>query len=426
MPHKINPAIDMGRKMKSLLTSVSFFLESRKINGFKTMKIAEPAAISKVFAMSGTIGSDEGFERLISLMEENGLNFYQLPGKSGVIAPDDVVILKINCQWDKRGGTNTDLVKSVAKAVASHPAGFTGEIVVADNGQAQLGSAGTGGSLSWKRSNSLFRDQSVMDVVNGLKKSMRISGVLWDSFTECKVSDYDKGDSKDGFVLEKKVLPSGIQISYPKFKTEYGTYISFRKGLWDRKAKSFSSRRLKVINMPVLKSHILYQATGAVKSYMGTTSCKLTGQRSHKSVGEGGMGAQMALTRMPALNVMDMIWIGAKSGPSVSYSSAVEKNMVAASTDPVALDYWCVKNVLMPEAHKIPPEKAEGFKKLIIAAQSLLMRRDLLDPDKSYPGSFGRWLRLSMVELSRAGVKTAIGDNVVAVLSDMLEYAFLR
>jgi uncharacterized protein (DUF362 family) len=344
-------------------------------------------------------------------MEENGLAFHAASDSNdGLIAPDDVVILKINCQWSKRGGTNTDLVKSVAKSIAAHPSGFRGEIVIADNGQAQLGSGGAGGRLDWRRSNSLFKDQSVADVVDELKNSVRISGMLWDRFTGERVADFDRGDKTDGFVLEDAILPSGMQISYPKFTTAHGSQISFKKGVWDKKTQAYSTSGLKVINMPVLKTHILFQATGALKNYMGTTSCKLTNQRSHKSVGEGGMGAQMARTRMPVLNIMDMIWIGAKTGPGVSYLSAVEKNMIAASTDPAALDYWCVKNVLMPEA----------FKNSGSILGSLALRSALLDPDKSAPGSFGRWLRLSMAELAKEGIKTVVGDeNIEAFVSDL-------
>jgi hypothetical protein len=273
-----------------------------------------------------------------------------------------------------------------------------------------MGSFGTGGSLSWKRPNSLYKNQSALDVVNEVQKTVMISGVLWDEYTADRVSDYDRGNLNDGFVVEDKLLPSGLQVSYPKFKTEFGTKISFKKGVWNQDQKRFDSTRLKIINMPVLKTHLLYQATGAIKSYMGTTSCALTSQRSHYSVPRGGMGAQMALTRMPTLNIMDMIWIGASSGPGVSYSAAVEKNMVAASVDPAALDYWCVKHVLMPEALKNRTKAAESFG----------IKRALLDPDQSMPGSFGRWLRLSALEIQRAGTPVALGDESIEVVSSGL------
>ncbi|MDR1639196.1 MAG: DUF362 domain-containing protein [Clostridiales bacterium] len=396
------------RQFDSALRSAQFYIESKKVSDTELPPF-EPNAISQVFVKRGTVGADDGFLRLVSLMGENGLSFYKTQEINGLIAPNDIVILKINSQWNKRGGTNTDLLRSVAKAVASHPSRFNGEIVVADNGQAQMGSYGAGGSLSWKRPNSLYKNQSALDVIKELQKTVLISGVLWDEYTADRVSDYDRGNLNDGFVLEDKLLPSGIQISYPKFKTEFGTKISFKKGVWNQDRKQFDSSRLKIINMPVLKTHVLYQATGAIKSYMGTTSCALTSQRSHYSVPRGGMGAQMALTRMPVLNVMDMIWIGAYSGPGVSYTAAIEKNMVAASIDPVALDYWCVKHVLMPEALKA----SKG-------SNGLETKRALLDPDQAIPGSFGRWLRLSALEIQKAGIPVALGDGNIDVVSSGL------
>src|SRR4030042_4587886 len=51
---------------------------------------------------------------LITLMGSNGLLFYKSAvsgenqGPNGLIANNDVILIKINCQWDERGGTNTD------------------------------------------------------------------------------------------------------------------------------------------------------------------------------------------------------------------------------------------------------------------------------------------------------------------------------
>ncbi|MCW4036345.1 MAG: hypothetical protein NWE75_04055, partial [Candidatus Bathyarchaeota archaeon] len=96
---------------------------------------------SDIFVVSGTTGNDDGFEVLIRLMGGHGLPFYESPstsenrGPDGLVAEDDVVLIKVNCQWSERGGTNTDLVRAIIQAILDHPDGFEGEIVVADNGQ---------------------------------------------------------------------------------------------------------------------------------------------------------------------------------------------------------------------------------------------------------------------------------------------------
>jgi hypothetical protein len=308
-------------------------------------KPPETEATSVAFVQKNTDGTDDGLKKLLSNMQKNGLAFYRREnGTEGLIGAKDVVLLKINCQWDERGGTNTDLLKSMIQSIVEHPDTFAGEIIVADNGQAQFGAKGNGGSLDWEKTNAKDRKQSAQDVVDYFaKQGFRVSGVLWDKFTRRQVSEYDTGDYKDGFVMESQKQSTGIQITYPKFTTRYKTMVSFKKGIWNDERKQYDSSALKVINVPVLKSHSIYQVTGAVKNYMGTTSDRLTGRGAHNSIGQGGIGTQMALTRIPALNILDAIWIAPGMGPRSPYSRAAETDTIAASTDPVALDYWASK-----------------------------------------------------------------------------------
>ncbi len=349
---------------------------------------------SYIFVQRDTNATDDGVVRLIERMETEGQYFYRTPEHAkGLIGPDDVVLLKINAQWAERGGTNTDLIRAVAEAVAAHPEGFTGEIIIADNGQGQYGTYGTGGSFDWEKTNSADRTQSVTDVIASLQGRMKISGYLWDSITMNRVGEYDQGDGADGFVIEDKVHPTGLEISYPKFTTQYGTTISFKKGVWNQTATAYDSDRLKVINLPVLKRHNIYRMTGAVKAYMGIVANRLTGHRPHNSVGNGGMGTLMAETRMPTLNIMDMVWIGTGGGPGTGYSAASQANMLAASTDPAALDYWAAQHVLLPET-------ADSG----------------LDPQDVAPGGFGHWLRLSALEMQKAGFAAAVSEEQMVLV----------
>ena len=358
--------------------------------------------VSSVFVESSN-GTDDGVRRLVASMQSNGLDFYGIStAPSGLIASNDVIILKINAQWAERGGTNTDLIRSVIEAILDHPAGFSGEIIIADNGQAQFGSERNGGSLSWSNPNSASRNQSTMDVIRFFQsRGHRVTGVLWDNFTAIRVDEFSNNDMRDGFFVENTRRSTGLEISYPKFTTEYGTHVSFKEGIWNANTRTYDSARLKVINMPVLKSHGGFQVTGAVKNYMGTPSDRLTNRRAHNSVGTGGMGTQMAETRMPVLNIMDMIWIGPERGPNNTYAMAQEINKIAASTDPVALDVWTTKYVLIPEAAKRPGGRAAS-----------------MDPHGTEPGTFGHWLRLSMNELHRAGFTATMNESEIFVVNN--------
>ncbi len=390
---------DMFNTMGS---SERFFLEERNAS-------SQPS--STIYVVNETSGNDDGIERLISLMGENGLHFYKSTesgktvGPDGLIGKDDIIIIKVNSQWDERGGTNTDLLKALIQVIIEHPEGFNGEVVVADNGQAQYGSAsGGGGSLDYRRNNAENKDQSVQDVVDFFAVSHKVSTYLWDTITTNRVNEYNTGDLVDGYIVNTTVdQETGIMVSYPKFRTKYGTYISFKLGVWNPQEYFYDSNRIKVINMPVLKSHSGYGVTASIKHYMGVVSDKLTSQlgaQAHWTVGNGGMGTEMAETRFPTLNILDAIWVNAvpRGGPGTTYDNAIRVNIVAASTDPVALDYWGAKYILLQLANL---KKYSGV--------------NSLDPDYTASGSFGGWLRLSMEEIVEAGFQATVDESCMNV-----------
>jgi hypothetical protein len=387
--------------------AVRFFsnVNSHSTGQFVTPRLAgrqqSASTFSDIYAIQGTTGADGGFQRLVRLMEQSGQSFYALIDRS------DVIIIKVNSQWDERGGTNTDLVRAIIESILGHPDGFNGEIVIADNGQAQYGAAGRGGDLDWHSNNAVDRTQSMQKVADLFSKGQRVSTALWDRITTTRVGEYADGDSRDGYVVgSSPSAATGIIVSYPKFKTRYGTFISFKRGIWNPASRSYNSDRLKVINVPVLKTHSIYGVTASVKHYMGVTSDKLTQHAAHRSVGSGGMGVQMSETRFPVLNVIDAIWINAVpgGGPLTRYSQATQTNIIAASRDPVALDYWAAKNILLPAAEKL------GYR-----------NTDSLDPDVVRTGSFGNWLRLSMKALQVAGYPSTLDLSKISITVSSLE-----
>ncbi len=188
-------------------------------------RTAESAPASTIFAVNGTSGDDGGVTTLLQLMEHHAVPFYSTleHRQKGLIGSNDVVIIKVNCQWDERGGTNTDLVKALVRAIVSHPDRFTGEIVIADNGQGQGGSTGSGGSLNYSRNNADDTSQSMQRAANSFAQDYHVSTYLWDSITTKRVDEYAIGDLTDGYVVNATPNPqTGLLVFYPKFTTAYG------------------------------------------------------------------------------------------------------------------------------------------------------------------------------------------------------------
>jgi hypothetical protein len=133
---------------------------------------------------------------------------------------------------------------------------------------------------------------------------------------------------------------------------------------------------------------------------MGVASDMLTDGGSHRSVIKGGMGTELSETRMPTLNILDSIWVNAEpgEGPRTGYQQATQLNLIMASLDPIALDYWAAKHVLMQVA-------------------SLRGHGDLarIDPENIEATSFGGWLRLSMEELRRRGHQVTMNEDQMNV-----------
>jgi hypothetical protein len=335
-------------------------------------------------------------------MGENGLKFYQslhnttTTGGGGLIGADDVVLLKINCQWSQRGGSNTDMLQELIQSIIDHPDGFTGEIIVADNGQGR-------GSMDWVLCNAENQGQSAQEVVDDFS-SHNVSTFLWDPIRRKNVQEFSEGDSDSGYVVYTEAdLDTGILVSYPKFTTDYGTMVSFKHGIWNGTGYEPA---LKIINLPVLKSHSVYGVTACMKNFMGVQSQGVA--NGHDCVGTGGMGTLMADYGLPTLNIVDAIWINANpapsssNGPGTSYADATQINILIAGQDPIALDYWAAKNILLPVSKQIGWDASD---------------RVTLDPDQSIKNgiseAFGVWLNLSRDELLDANFKVTNDESQI-------------
>lgn len=329
-----------------------------------------------------------GVDELLACMGADGTAFYRSPtpgpesGPDGIVGASDLVLVKINAQWAQRGGTNTDVLQGVIARVLEHPDGFTGEVVVVENTQGV-------GMLDWPEANAEDHGQSAADVVREFAEGGHpVSSYLWDTVRGISVAEYDQGDDRDGYVVGPLDPETHGSVSYPKFRTAGGRRVSLARGIWNPATSTYDDVALTFLNIPVLKCHgAVYGVTAAVKNHMGSMTTALS-TSAHSSVRYGMLGKFLADVRRPDLNILDCIWVLARPpyGPSCTYAQATRLDALMAAKDPVALDLWATKNLLVPAI------LANGY-----------TTYPMQDPDD--PASiFRTYLDASMNEMLRAGI----------------------
>jgi hypothetical protein len=315
---------------------------------------------------------DSGVDQLISEMEAQAAYFYRTASHpTGIVASNDVVVIKVNNQWGEAGSgngwgrlsTNTDVLKGLLWRILQHPDGFTGEIVIVENTQSV--------HPVWDDdpANAEDQGQSYQDVVTvftGL--GYPVSLYSWDALNGATISggtvgggyptgEYINGNLNDAYILLEDPAGTGTdELAYPKFQTDLDTYISMRYGIWN--GSSYDADQLTFINLPVLKRHGMAGATIAWKNYIGFLMINNNGGRfggwdemhgffwGYQNVGDvdyGGIGRQLALVRAADLNIVDAIWVGYE----VNYSGdAIRQDVLLTSTDPFAVDWYASEFVL--------------------------------------------------------------------------------
>ena len=293
-----------------------------------------------------------GVESLLRLMGDQGLKFYRssqetaLSGPIGMIASNDVILIKVNAQWKYRGCTNSDLIRGLIQRILDHPDGFNGEVVVFENGQGRgrlncdNNFSGEGYPDATVHANANDESQTFLYLVNTVFDDARVSSYLLDPIRyTIPVGDADH--VTNGYRIYENV-------SYPCFTTAGGRRVELREGIWQG---SGYTQNLKLINVPVLKMHDVggSEITASLKHFYGivTMSDGQSPFRHYSGLGETG-GKMVVLVRTPVLNMIDATWVSYSSIAGYPASTTFRANQILASQDPVALDYWAAKYIMYP------------------------------------------------------------------------------
>jgi hypothetical protein len=314
-----------------------------------------------------------GVDALLHQLSLHGDKFYQssqigaLSGPNGLIAANDVVILKVNAQWKCRGGTNTDMLRGLIHRILQHPDGFHGEVVIFENGQGRP--AAFDGihcdvdKTEYKPFPELIgkvqvnAEQQDVTTINYLVGTVfagkPVSAFLMDQHASTFITDDDH--TTNGY--RRIGSPGAPCISYPCFTTAGGSRIELRNGRWT----GFDyAQNLKLIHCAVLKDHSGdIGMTGALKIVYGTLSMKDGTSARRHYVDLGSQCARMwTEVRTPDLNILDCLWVsygsttvnGQPVSGCVGYPPEItsRQNILLAGHDPVAIDYHANKHILLP------------------------------------------------------------------------------
>ena len=317
-----------------------------------------------------------GLDSLLFLMAGQGLRFYRstavhpLAGPAGLIAAEDVVLIKVNAQWKYRGCTNSDLIRGLVQRILDHPDGFTGEVVIFENGQGR-GSLNCDTSSSYGdtalRANANDESHSFLFLVDRLFRDPRVSAFLLDPIRRTFIGAGDH--FTDGYRVYENV-------SYPCFTTAGGRRIELREGIWQGDGYS---QNLKLINVPVLKHHDVggSEITISLKHFYGVVSMA-DGQsafRHYSGLGET-CGKMMAFVCTPVLNIVDAIWVSHSSLKGYPVGTTFRANQLLASQDPVAADAWAAEHILYPIDGNFRHHPAfSGVDRWLSQARDLINRR---------------------------------------------------
>ena len=323
-----------------------------------------------------------GFDTLLDLLAENGVKFYRTDGahpwggSEGIIDSDDVVLIKVNCQWKCRGTTNTDVLRGLIYRIVQHPDGFGGEVVIFENGQGEGSFDGDprawGYYSPWPEiDNGIYvnaEEETILTVdylVNTVFRDYPVSSYLLDPIRSNFIGDSDH--STDGYRRSS-------DVSYPCFTSSGGHRIELREGIWNG---SGYDTNLKLINVPVLKTHEGTGITGVLKHCYGILSMA-DGHYDIRHFDESGTqcGKMWILGRIPDLNILDCIWVSHEMLRGYPPSATRRTDILLAGNDPVALDYYGSKHVLLPlggsRAYRHDPDSSPGLINHLTGAQGFI------------------------------------------------------
>jgi hypothetical protein len=280
-------------------------------------------------------------------------------------------------------------LKAFVDLIMERAGGFTGEVVIAENCH-RGASPWTSMSSGW--AHGFEKNSDLPNVPNFNELSRILKDRYKHRFSTCHLIDVAAGNKRvfgprDGTGYVYCDGSSGVPsltcenggngsnrrvtvMTYPIIRTDKGTIIDFKNGVWEK--GSYTGQPLRLINFSALNYHSTFCGlTSSIKNYMGITD--LSGGSDPQNGGRltkdfynfhsfsfdwsspgpvpgvlgAAIGTFMKTVRKADMNITTAEWVGlsSRTDPPVARARAV-----VASSDPVALDYHAAKYILFPNS----------------------------------------------------------------------------
>jgi len=302
--------------------------------------------------------------------------FAMAGGIQTFIDADDIVLLKPNGQWPRQGYTHTGCLKALIDLILERPGGFSGEILIIEHVQRNASDT-LAAHYCWNMSpaNRLnnWPDMNYFELVQDYhtRGRMNVSAIpLLNSFQ----GDFVRAEGPDslppgkhGWVTTTYLVGANNRTAYLPYallRSPYsGKIIDTKYGVWQN--GGYTSQNVKLAFLPTLNNHGSYRSedyagpTSAVKCHLGVVAfngpsgtsnlhnigySSTASQNRPDAVGEA-IGHLITSVIHPIFYMTCAEYTGQWGRTS---SSAVRTRTVGLCADPVTLDYWMCKYVLLP------------------------------------------------------------------------------
>jgi uncharacterized protein (DUF362 family) len=170
-------------------------------------------------------------------------------------------------------------------------------------------------------------------VVAEVVRACRAAGAKEIWVCDCPVHDPERCFRRSG--IREAAERAGARVLLPADTTTLDVRLSAELGVFPVPAPF--ARATKIINVPIAKDHGSARITAGMKNWIGITQHERG--RFHQSLDESI--ASLALLMRPTLTVVDATRVLVRNGPQGGNLGDVrQKDRVAISVDPVALDAW--------------------------------------------------------------------------------------